>query len=182
MDFEVGEEVLGYPLGYLSLAYPKVHEYERAAFVEYVKEFGVSGVQLEFITVLAAGQETWPLGDDEPAIQDGKKKFGMDPRTMDNADEQWTRLRASYVTQLVRELREDLAKLGNQVELLLATEGVWADPAGAYKKMVDWPAWVNEGLIDVLYPRFWIGDPHYPLSYPASETGSWFVRPPGSSR
>ena len=40
---------------------------------------------------------------------------------------------------------------------------------------LDWPTWVDEGLIDALHPRFWIIDPHYPLSYPWSDTGSWLV-------
>jgi hypothetical protein len=41
--------------------------------------------------------------------------------------------------------------------------------------MVDWPTWVDEGLIDSVHPKFWIIDPHYPMSYPASETGDWYV-------
>ena len=175
LDFDIGEEVLGYPLGYLSQAYPQVREYDRSALVEYVREYGVVGVQLEFSTVLAGGQEVWPLGYDEPAIKAYKNRFGIDPREIDNADEEWTRLRAGYVTQFVRELRGDLSNLGVDVEISVATEGVWADPSGAYKLMVDWPTWVEEGLIDVLYPRFWTIDPQYPLSYPLSDTGSWQV-------
>ena len=175
LDWGIGELVLGYDVGYLSLAYPEVREYERSALVEYVRDFGVDGVQLEFITVLAESEDVWPLGYDEPAIEAYKRTHGVDPREIDNADEDWTRLRASYTTQYLRELRQDLSKLGRKVEVSVATEGVWADPETAYKLMIDWPTWVEEGLVDALHPRFWIVDPRYPLSYPNSETGSWLV-------
>ena len=177
LDWEVGEQVLGYDVGYMSLAYPEVREYVRSALVTYAREFGADGVQLEFVQVLAEGEEVWPLGYDAPAIADYTEAHGVDPRELDNDDEAWTRLRASYYTQLMKELREELSGLGKTVEISVATEGVWADPDGAYKLMLDWPTWVDEGLVDALHPRFWIMDPHYPLSYPDSDTGSWYVDP-----
>ncbi len=177
LDWEVGEQVLGYDVGYLSLAYPEVRDYVRAALVAYAREFGADGVQLEFVQVLAEGERVWPLGYDAPAIADYTEAHGIDPRQLDNEDEAWTRQRASYYTQLMRELREDLSGLGRKIEISVATEGVWADPDGAYKLMLDWPTWVEEGLVDTLHPRFWIIDPHYPLSYPNSDTGSWHVDP-----
>ena len=177
LDWEVGEQVLGYDIGYMSLAYPQVREYVIAALVAYAREFGSDGVQLEFVQVLAEGEDVWPLGYDAPAIAAHTEAHGVDPREIDNDDETWMRLRASYYTQLMRELREDLSRLGREVEISVATEGVWADPDSAYKLMLDWPTWVDEGLVDALHPRFWIIDPHYPLSYPNSETGSWYVDP-----
>lgn len=175
LDWEVGEQVLGYDIGYMSLAYPEVREYVIAALVTYSREFGADGVQLEFVHVLAEGEEVWPLGYDAPAIADYTEAHGVAPREIDNDDETWTRLRASYYTQLMRELKDEFSRLGRKVEISVATEGVWADPDGAYKLMLDWPTWVDEGLVDALHPRFWIIDPHYPLSYPNSDTGSWYV-------
>lgn len=177
LDWEVGEQILGYDVGYMSLAYPEVREYVIAALVAYAREFGTDGVQLEFVQVLAEGEEVWPLGYDAPAIADYTEAHGVDPREIDTDDEAWTRLRASYYTQLMRELREELSGLDRKIEISVATEGVWAKPDSAYKLMLDWPAWVEEGLVDSLHPRFWIIDPHYPLSYPNSDTGSWYVNP-----
>ncbi len=48
LDWEVGEQVLGYDVGYMSLAYPEVRDYVRAALVAYVQEFGADGVQLSY--------------------------------------------------------------------------------------------------------------------------------------
>ncbi len=175
LDWEIGESPLGYDIGYMGLAYPEVREYERAAFVSYVRDFGADGVQMEFVQVLAEGGGVWPLGYDAPAIEAYEEQYGIDPREVDANDEAWARLRAGYFTQFVRELREDLDSLGKKVEFSVASEGVWADPSTAYKYMLDWPAWVDEGIIDTLHPRFWIIDPEYPLSYPNSETGSWYV-------
>ena len=177
LDWEVGEQVLGYDVGYMSLAYPEVRDYVRAALVAYVQEFGADGVQLEFVQVLAEGEEVWPLGYDAPAIAEYTEAHGVDPRQIEDEDEAWTRLRASYYTQLMRELRDDLSRLGRKVEISVATEGIWADPDSAYKLMLDWPTWVEDGLVDALHLRFWIMDPHYPLSYPNSDTGSWYVNP-----
>ena len=175
LDWEIGESPLGYDMGYVGLAYPEVREYARAAFISFVEDFDADGVQMEFVQVLAEGDEVWPLGYDEPAIEVYKEQHGVDPREVDADDEAWARLRAGYYTQFVRELREDLDKTGKNVELSVATEGVWSDPATAYKYMIDWPTWVEEGLIDTLHPRFWIIEPGYVKSYPNSETGSWYV-------
>ncbi len=175
LDWEIGESPMGYDTGYMGLAYPEVREYERAAFISYVEDFDADGVQMEFVQVLAEGDDVWPLGYDTPAIEAYRDQHGVDPREVDANDEDWARLRAGYYTQFVRELREDLDKTGKNVELSVAVEGVWADPATAYKYMIDWPTWVEEGLIDTLHPRFWIIEPGYVNSYPNSETGSWFV-------
>ncbi len=175
LDWEIGESPLGYDIGYMGLAYPEVREYERSAYVSFARDFGADGVQMEYVQVLAEGDEVWPLGYDEPALEAYRERYGVDPREVDADDEAWARLRAGYFTQFVRELREDLDRLGRKVELSVATEGVWADPSTAYKQMIDWPTWVDEGIIDTLHARFWIIDPEYPQSYPNSETGSWLV-------
>ena len=175
IDWEIGESPLGYDVGYMGLAYPEVREYERASFVSYARDFGADGVQLELLQVLAEGDEVWPLGYDEPAIDEYKRLRGVDPGEVDANDEDWARLRAGYYTQFVRELRQDLDALGRKVELSVASEGIWHDPPNAYKYVTDWPTWVEEGLVDSLHPRYWIIDPGYPLSYPNSETGSWYV-------
>jgi hypothetical protein len=175
IDWEIGESPLGYDVGYMGLAYPEVREYERAAFVAYARDFESDGVQLELLQVLAEGDEVWPLGYDEPAVEEFKRLHGVDPREVDANDEDWARHRAGYYTQFARELRQDLDALGRKVEVSVASEGIWHDPPNAYKYVTDWPTWVEEGLVDSLHPRYWIIEPGYPFSYPNSETGSWYV-------
>lgn len=172
-DWDVGEPVLGYDVGYLALAHPEVRAYARAELVAFARDFGADGVQLEFLPVLAAGESVWPLGYDEPALAEYRRRFGVDPRSRPADDPAWARLRADYVTQFFRELRRDLDALGRPVDVAAATEGIWARPDEAYKLGLDWPEWVEEGLIDALYPRFFINDPLYPPSDPSSESGSW---------
>ncbi len=172
-DWDVGEPVLGYDVGYLALAHPEVRAYARAELVAFVRDFGADGVQLEFLPVLAAGESVWPLGYDEPALAEYRRRFGVDPRSRPTDDPAWARLRADYVTQFFRELRRDLDALGRPVDVAAATEGIWARPDEAYRLGLDWPAWVEEGLVDALYPRFFLDDPLYPPSDPSSESGSW---------
>ena len=173
LDWDVGEPVLGYDVGYLALAHPEVRDYARRELVAFARDFGADGVQLEFLPVLAAGERVWPLGYDAPALAEYRRRFSVDPRSRPADDPAWARLRAEYVTQFFRELRRDLDALGRPVEVAAATEGIWARPDEAYKLGLDWPAWVDEGLVDALYPRFFLDDPLYPPSDPSSETGSW---------
>ena len=173
LDWDVGEPVLGYDVGYLGLAHPDVRAYARRELVAFARVFGADGVQLEFLPVLAAGERVWPLGYDEPALAEYRRRFGVDPRSRPADDPAWACLRAGYVTQFLRELRGDLDALGRPVEIAAATEGIWARPDEAYKLGLDWPAWVTEGLVDALYPRFFLDDPLYPPSDPSSEAGSW---------
>ncbi len=173
LDWDVGEPVLGYDVGYLALAHPEVRAYARRELVAFARDFGADGVQLEFLPVLAAGESVWPLGYDEPALAEYRRRFGVDPRSQPADDPAWARLRAGYVTEFFRELRRDLDALGRPVEVAAATEGIWARPDEAYRLGLDWPAWVEEGLVDALYPRFFLDDPLYPPSDPSSETGSW---------
>ena len=173
LDWDVGEPVLGYDVGYLALAHPEARAYARRELVAFAREFGADGVQLEFLPVLAAGERVWPLGYDDPALAEYRRRYGVDPRSRPAEDPAWARLRAGYVTQFVRELRGDLDTLGRPVEIAAATEGIWARPNEAYKLGLDWPAWVEEGLVDALYPRFFLNDPLYPPSDPSSESGCW---------
>ena len=163
LDWDVGEPVLGYDVGYLALAHPEARAYARRELVAFARDFGADGVQLEFLPVLAAGESVWPLGYDDPALAEYRQRFGVDPRSRPVDDPAWARLRAGYVTQFLRELRGDLDTLGRPVEIAAATEGIWARPTEAYKLGLDWPTWVEEGLVDALYP----------LSDPSSETGCW---------
>ena len=175
LDWDVGEQVLGYDVGYLGLAHPDVRAYARSELVAFARDFGADGVQLEFLPVLAAGESVWPLGYDAPALAEYRRRFGVDPRSVPADDPAWARLRSEYVTQFLRELRGDLDALGRPVGVAVATEGIWARPDEAYKLGLDWPAWVDEGLVDALYPRFFVVDPHYPPSDPSSETGYWLA-------
>ena len=156
--------------GFISLAFPEVREYARSLFIEYVQDYGVDGVQLEFIIPPTDDRGSYLLGYDEPAMTAFEGKYGQDPREIDNSDDSWMRFRAGYFTQFVRELREALSKPGAEVELSVATEatdGIFNEPSRAYKMMFDWPTWVEEQLIDVLYPRFWLTPPMW-----------WPVAPP----
>ena len=152
---------------------PTSRAYARRELVAFARDFGADGVQLEFLPVLAAGEHVWPLGYDEPALAEHRRRFGVDPRSIPADDPAWARLRAEYVTQFFRELRRGLDALGRPVEVAAATEGIWARPEEAYKLGLDWPTWVDEGLVDALYPRFFLDDPLYPPSDPSSESGCW---------
>jgi hypothetical protein len=163
LDIDRRQRLTGYPgVGLLSLAYPEVREYFTSLCVEFVQDYGVDGVQLEFIIPPTDEQGFCLLGYDEPAMTAFRVEYGQDPREIDNSDENWMRFRAGYATQFIRELKEVLSNLEADVELSLQTEATgstFSEPANAYKVMFDWPTWVEEQLFDVLYPRFWLSNP-----------------------
>jgi hypothetical protein len=145
--------------GYLSVAFAEVRQYVVSQFVHYVKNSGVDGVSLEFVTSIKDAAGSWLFGYDGPVIDAYRALLGREPEAADFDAEEWQRLRAANMTLLVRELHDAVKALKPDIDISVATEGVWHDPANAYRVMVDWPTWTNERLIDTLYPRFWLFQP-----------------------
>ena len=75
--------------------------------------------------------------------------------SLPNHDEEWTRFRAGYVTQFVRELKQQLDALTKPIRL---TAAVASNPNTAYRRLQDWPVWVDEGIIDEIHIRHLTGN------------------------
>lgn len=61
-------------------------------------------------------------------------------------------VRASYVTQFMSELRQELDRVDSRAIITVFITGGAEDPDTAYRTMFDWPAWIREELIDVFCP------------------------------
>ncbi len=158
-DLPVFEHRKGNGYSYLSLAYPEVREYYISLCAEIVETWGVDGVTLEFVpTTYVDEKGDWTAGYDRPAIQAYREKCGVDPREVDNSDEAWIRLRAGYWTQFVRELWLEFTKKHPDVAIRAFETGGASNPDTSYRRMLDWPTWMEEGLIDVFYPSFYLRD------------------------
>jgi hypothetical protein len=98
-------------------------------------------------------------GYEQPLVDAFKATYGVDPHTLSNADENWIRFRASFLTDFMRELRPEARAKGISVSAKVRTmDSVQAPfpywepetaPTNSLRgSFVDWLTWVDEGLLD----------------------------------
>jgi len=129
----------------LSYVYPQVRRWKIQQIVQALEASGADGVVLDYIR--------WPAGNsdgyDAPAVEHFHELYGVSAFDVPPTDPRWVRLRASYITDFLRELREARGSFPRKV-----TVGVYidADPESELTAVGrDWPTWSKEGLIDELH-------------------------------
>lgn len=136
----------GVPTNRLSYAYEAVRRHQIDLLVE-ILGWGADGVDLNFM------RGPMFVYYEEPLIEGFKKEFGQDPRELDEWDHQWLKYRQWPLTSLLRELREELDKLGDKMGRRLAISAVtFPNVLGNLYWGLDLETWVKEGLVDRLVP------------------------------
>jgi uncharacterized lipoprotein YddW (UPF0748 family) len=103
---------------------------------------------------------------DEREIEEFKAQHGEDPRKLPSNDPRWVAYRTKYVTQHVRELREALNRTGRKLEFSAqGVSGIFRSGDAGRQVAFDWECWVDEGLIDAIYPRWPAQYPRLKLAY-----------------
>jgi len=134
---------------FLSPSFPEARNYEASVFIDALVESGADGVQLEFVLERMDEKGVIIYGYEEPAIKEFGQNHGKDPRELPNDDPDWMQFRADYTTTFIRELNAKL-KENNPKAALTAT--IIAGEMDEYVKVFqDWPAWIEQGLIDELF-------------------------------
>ena len=155
----------------LSYAYPQVREHLLALYRE-ILGYGVDGLVLCFV-------RGSPLVLYEPIMVDGfQKKYGVDPRKLEDTDDRWLDFCAEINTDFMREVKS-LAGPGQRISGL-----IHGTPELNRRWAIDVPRWVREGLIDDCYIIGHIYDEHdfhwdagpEQIDYP------WFQNLPGRER
>lgn len=157
----------------LSFAYPEVRQYKLALLREQLA-YGVDDICLDFFRenqtyqdrhgALLPKQEVDRDGvciyGYEPAMVEAfRRAYGADPHTLSNADENWIRFRASFLTDFVRELRKELKSKKISLTAKVRAMGSVQAPFPYWEpetaptnslrgSFVDWVTWVAEGLLD----------------------------------
>jgi hypothetical protein len=103
------------------------------------------------------------------AVQDFKKRYGVDVRTQPFDIEKYYAMRGEYITQYLRELRPVYRKYHKKLAIALNSENMewpqlWLCGSGIWPKnasepfilqqgrvKMDWRTWVKEGLVDELH-------------------------------
>ena len=142
---------------YISLnpCLPEVREHLVAVAEELLENYAVDGLHLDYIRFPNEPPAT-PKGLDYPRDARTQALFrserGLGP---DDDPAAWDEWRAAQVTQLVRELRAVQRRVRPAAQL---TAAVGAEALSAAAHHQDWPRWIEEELVDTLYPMNYAGD------------------------
>ncbi|MGC9318068.1 MAG: family 10 glycosylhydrolase [Armatimonadota bacterium] len=124
----------------LSYVYPRVRQFFLDVFDDACRR-DLAGVNLDFV-------RNFPFfGYEKPLVESFVSKYGTQPPGDD--PELWWRHRATYMTQLVRDLRAQLdvteERLGHDLEISARVD---------YQHYLEWgldiETWMREGLLDIL--------------------------------
>ncbi len=132
----------GTPLEKASYAFPEVQDHMLSLIREVAERFDIDGVNLGWIR----GPQF--VGYEAPVIEDFKKEYGEDPRKLDDNEERVQRLRAKYVTEFVRKVRQLLNELGRKRGRKIELSAWVYSPETNLFFGLDAETWVAEGLLD----------------------------------
>lgn len=137
----------------LSPAYPQVREFKRRLLMEYVQNYPIDGIALDFIRYPSYGRDMrrgyGKHGYDEPALREFCERYGYDSGYQPAIDDpRWIEFKGEMVARFIREVREDLH--ARKVDLPVATFNSAIFGAADSLRTVhqDWQRWEREGLVD----------------------------------
>lgn len=147
-------------------AYPGARADKVAEFVHMAKTYRPTGIlaslRSEASQLLPPPDHGDQYGFNPIIVDEMKERHGVDiltdPRfdwqdpAFNSADpmvENWRRLRGSYLTQLVREIRQGMREVDPKIQFAMTVSGDHVGPVLGNWTM-DWRAWVDEGLVDVI--------------------------------
>ncbi len=91
-------------------------------------------------------------GYDEPILATYRERTGRDASERAGDDAEWLAFRAEYVTRFLREARARIRAV--VPEAVFTTTILAGEPDVYLRSFQDWPAWVDEGIIDEFHLWF----------------------------
>ncbi|MDX2273462.1 MAG: family 10 glycosylhydrolase [Cyanobacteriota bacterium] len=142
---------------WLDPANPEVRRYLLGLITEMIRDYGVDGIQLDYIRYPfqnASSRATFGYG--QAARQQFRQLTDVDPLDVDPTQDRslyqlWTQFRTQQINQFVGEVAQAIQKLDPHVVLSAA---VYALPENerVQKLQQDWEKWIAAGDIDLLVP------------------------------
>ena len=133
----------------LSLAFPEVRAHRIDDFMAALIGSGGGGIQVELVLGTQDEDGVAPYGYEEPSVSEFQKKHGKSPFDLLGDDPDWMQFRADYLTLFLKELREQVKE--HDADAIFSTTLIAKDPEDYAKALQDWPAWVEQGLVDEFY-------------------------------
>lgn len=136
----------------LSAAFAEVRARQAAEIAGALADSGADGVQVEFVNGMEDAAGLAPAGYEELTVEEFRQASGRDARRLPADDPEWMAFRAGYVTRTLAEARA-LIKARFPAAVFSAT--IIARDADRYlHALLDWPSWVERGVLDELYLWF----------------------------
>jgi hypothetical protein len=149
----------GEPTRHLSLAFENVRDFHVRLMREWVEDYRADGINLLF-------SRSFPfVYYEQPVCEAFRDKYGGDMRKLPPDDERTQRVRASFMTQFLREVRAMLDEVGkaqgrhiptcylvpvNNSPPNITAEARASSLAECLFNTLDVPTWIQEGLVDYL--------------------------------
>ena len=149
----------GKPTRHLSLAFSPVRDFHLRLMREWVEDYQADGVNLLF-------SRSYPfVYYEEPVCEAFRREHGLDMRTLPVEDQRVQRVRAGFVTEFLRQVREMLDEVGAAQNRHIPAcylvpignsppnAGEAAANSGLAECLfnaLDVPTWLREGLVDYL--------------------------------
>jgi len=145
------------PNFYVSLnpCLPEVRGYVELVVRDLLRQYDVDGLHLDYIRFPNEPPASKPGQDfprDRRTLELFEAETGLAP---DDDAEAWDRWRAGCVTELVRRIR--VARDDERSDAHLSA-AVGSDPERALEHHQDWREWVDEGLLDLVFPMNYVAD------------------------
>ena len=129
-------------------ARPDVRAHVAALAAEIAGAYAVDGVHLDYVRYVLDLERKLDFSRDPVSLE----AFGKDP---DAEPAAWARFKAEQVTQTVREIRRAVRRADARARL---TAAVFPTRESRARVHQDVEAWVEEGLVDALYPMTYADD------------------------
>jgi len=137
----------------LSPAYPHVRRHKREVLMEYVQNYPLDGLALDFIRYPFYAADIrggfGVHGYDEPALKIFRERFGYDSKYLPQADDpRWKATKAEQVNTFIREVRADLKAAGVKLPICAFNSGHYGARDSLDTVSQDWLSWETQGLVD----------------------------------
>ncbi|MDE0183754.1 MAG: family 10 glycosylhydrolase [Caldilineaceae bacterium] len=137
---------------YLSPAFPEVRAEQTQLFVETLAQTQGDGIQVEFVLGNEDENGAVTYGYEDRTVAEFQAKHGEDPFDLPNDDRDWLQFRADYVTLALTEMRAAVKQ--ENPDAVFSTTLIAGEKEDYLKLLHDWPAWIEQGLIDEFYIWF----------------------------
>ena len=137
---------------YLSPAFPEVRAEQIQLFVETLVHTQGDGIQVEFVLGNEDENGVVPYGYEDRTVAEFQAKHGKNPFDLPNDAPDWMQFRADYVTLTLAEMRAAVKRA--DPDAVFSTTLIAGEKEDYLKLLHDWPAWIEQGLIDEFYIWF----------------------------
>jgi hypothetical protein len=132
----------------ISYAFPETRRYVISLFHEMALNYPIDGVCVLY------NRRPPLVAYEAPLVQGFQKRYGEDPRKLDEVDPRWLTYRCTALTRFMRELRQELDKVGEEKQLsrrLQISAIVFREEENLLHGM-DLDTWIQKGLVDTIIP------------------------------